>query len=620
MDRRESIDWAARLAGSEDDVARVECIAQWILQVFEDYYLGYREMPWQARAAFEQRNYARSVEISRVRLSLYSEHVHALGGRLKAGFPWLLDAEAMWGDIERRYLELVADRYDQDLAYAFSHSVRRNLYRGEWRPVEYAFIEADEPPTENLDRVLARFPGGARIAPAAIEAILDIPGFSAPWRDRSSDARAVAARLDEELEQEPGGSSAVECIEMINAGFYRARGAYLVGRIVRDDATAQPLILALVNSTEGIFVDAVLTSEADAHNLFSSTLANLHVTSDHYHELCAFLFRIMPQRPLGLHYSTIGYNHVGKVAVMNELRREIRSGRGVLRTAVGFRGTVAIGFASPGSDYNLKVIRDQPTAEYKWGEYPGLEAVLRKYSRVHEINRTGSMLDNIIYYNLTLDRDWFDPELLDELLRDASRSVTIRDGRVALKHLIVQRKVTPLPVFLETATPEDAERAVINLGHCIKNNAAANVFNKDLDGRNYGVSRYLKVYLFDYDALEPFTEVRIRSNRDRIDGEEDLPDWVFEDGVIFLPEEIETGLRIADRSLRERFRQVHGELLTTGYWEGVQHDLHQGRILTVFNYPDERRLRRWARRRGDLPAPGLTGVNISDTDSGHTVR
>ena len=50
----------------------------------------------------------------------------------------------------------------------------------------------------------------------------------------------------------------------------------------------------------------------------------------------------------------------------------------------------------------------------------------------------------------------------------------------------------PLHLYLENAPPADAERAIVNLGYCIKNNAAANIFNKDLDARNYGVSPYGK--------------------------------------------------------------------------------------------------------------------------------
>ncbi len=61
------------------------------------------------------------------------------------------------------------------------------------------------------------------------------------------------------------------------------------------------------------------------------------------------------------------------------------------------------------------MIRDHPTASYKWGEFPGVAAVIDKYRLVHEINRAGSMLDNVMYFNLRLDRDMFDPALLDEL-------------------------------------------------------------------------------------------------------------------------------------------------------------------------------------------------------------
>ncbi|MCK5274855.1 MAG: bifunctional isocitrate dehydrogenase kinase/phosphatase, partial [Alphaproteobacteria bacterium] len=339
------------------------------------------------------------------------------------------------------------------------------------------------------------------------------------------------------------------------------------------------------------FVDAVLTGEADVHNLFSSTLANFHVTIPHYHELAAFLYSIMPQRPLGLHYSTFGVNHLGKVAVVEELRRELMATGELYNVAVGFPGTVAIGFSAPSSDYVLKVIRDEPTEHYKWGEFDGIPTVLSKYSRVHEINRTGSMLDNLIYYNIRLDKGWFAPALMEELLEFAGETVTEQGGYLVFKHLIVQTKMIPLPVFLETASPQDAHTAVINLGHCIRNNAAANIFNKDLDGRNYGVSRFLKVYLFDYDAVEPLTDIKIRTNQDRFDGEEDPPDWFFETGYVFLPEETDVGLRIPDRALQDLFREEHGELMTLDYWEGVQRALQKGLVPRLRVYPDETRLR-----------------------------
>ena len=261
-------------------------------------------------------------------------------------------------------------------------------------------------------------------------------------------------------------------------------------------------------------------------------------------------------------------------------------------TAIGFQGTVAIGFQSFNSSYSLKVIRNKPTEQYKWGKFDGIESVLSKYSRVHQINRTGSMLDNIIYYNVKLHRDWFSPLLVQELLRNASESVVLHDDSILFKHLIVQRRVTPLPVYLTTASQVEKEKVMVNLGHCIKNNTAANIFNKDLDARNYGVSRYQKIYLFDYDALELFTDVKIRTNQERIEGEEDVPEWFFEDGAVFLPEEIESGLRIQDRALRRFFRKVHGDLMQPEYWEEIQDQLRQERVPPVRVYPEENKLKR----------------------------
>lgn len=576
-----------RIADAGDIGKKVALTSEWMLREFTAYYIESRGIPARAKRAFESRDHATSLELSKRRLALYSIGIEALGRELREVFPEVANDETLWRAVEERYLPLIEGRYEADLAFAFMNSVKRKIHQGEWQPVEYSFQEVEAPAEEISAEVVRRFPGDKVVDADMIARILDIPGFCRSYADRSRDAALVAERLNATVDAR---GAVMICMEMINAGFFRNRGGYIVGRVVVEHDRPFPFIIALLNGDDGVYVDAVLCSEADAHNIFSSTLANFHVTNNHYHELSEFLHSIMPKRPLGLHYSTIGFNHVGKVAVMNELRNELAGSDEVLDTAVGFRGTVAIGFSSPASDYNLKVIRDKPTASYKWGRFDGVDSVMKKYSRVHEINRTGSMLDNIIYYNLKLDRAWFDASLLDELLNEASQTVSLRGDAVILKHLIVQRRMTPLPVFLETASPSQAESAIVNLGDCIKNNAAANIFNKDLDARNYGVSRFLKVYLYDYDALEPFTDVKIRSNEGRIDGEEDPPDWFFEDGVVFLPEEIEAGLMIADRRLRRLFREAHGDLLTVEYWQRIQDDLRAGRVPSARIYPKSREL------------------------------
>ncbi|MCP4875148.1 MAG: bifunctional isocitrate dehydrogenase kinase/phosphatase [Gammaproteobacteria bacterium] len=579
-----------RMVGASRREDRIRITADWILMQFDEFYSEFLRVPYQAKTAFEQQHHSTSIWLSRHRLSLYSSYIHRMGAYLQAIQPNISVDASFLNQLEEHFWRMIEPRYESDVAYAFMHSIRRMVYRDEWKPVEYSTFGFAESSDKYPVELLRQFPVEGQVSPALIEQILKlIPEFAQQYRDISGDSAAITWRINR-LAGRRGAN--IETLEMIDAGFYRNRGAYLVGKIKFDNNSYAPLIMALLNSSGGIYCDAVILDQHLAHNLFSSTLANFHVTTSYYHELSAYLHSLMPHRALGLNYSTIGYNHVGKVAVINELKHEVATTGGVLDTAIGEAGTVAIGFAGPQSAYNLKVIRNHPTKGYKWGEFEGIDSVKEKYSRVHEINRTGSMLDNIIYFNIALERNLFAESLLEELLQEASETVTLQRDMIVFKYLIVQPRMTPLPVFLENAAEREVRIVIESLGDCIKNNAAANIFNKDLDARNYGVSHFLKVYLYDYDALEVMVDVKIRSNTDRFDGEEDIPDWYFEDGVIFLPEEIEAGLCIRDREQRQIFREMHGDLLRTQYWEELQTELSQDLVPAIKVYPDTCKLQR----------------------------
>ncbi len=569
---------------------RARLIAKIILAVFNDYYSRSRRIPFDAKLAFERRDWPSTFRLSRDRLSIYTISIDRALPVLEAGAPELREDETFWSDIERYYDELIASRYEADLAFAFINSVRRKLYSDLWKPVQYS------PPKGMVRRGTLDVPTLVTISatvPVTSETVREMLAAGGPTARRGAPGGGGGGGRDR-ITLAAMARGATEGSElklvMVNAGFYRNRGCYLVGRLAVPGHGIHPLTIALLNEPDGVFVDAVLTESDDLQYVFSSTLANLHVTNPNFHELAQFLFSLMPKRPLGLHYSTIGFNHIGKVAVINEIEREHRRTGERLDTAVGFRGTVAIGFSMPSSRYVMKVIRDEPTADYKWGTFPGVEAVIEKYRLVHYMDRAGSMLDNIIYYNITLDAGMFASDLVDELVQAAPGCVARHGDQLIFRHLIVQPKMIPMPVFLATASPDDARVAVQNLGTCIKNNAAANVFNKDLDGRNYGVSPIRKVYLFDYDAVEPLTEVKVRTNTDRVDGEEDIPDWFFEEGTIFLPEETTVGLRIDDRELRRVFLETHPELMTVDYWTGMQRAIREGKVPKVRAYPLGRRL------------------------------
>jgi isocitrate dehydrogenase kinase/phosphatase len=594
LGRDHASDWVeqcyARLHACADDATRIAAAAQLILAVFDDFYAELCEYPFLAKRAFESVDPQASIRISKERLSLYSRYVAGHGPKIHSAFPALGGNNDLWDVLDRQFSTMIADRYEADIAFSFVHSLRRNITHGMWRPVAYSFPPRSPRRADSLASVFRRLPVRQRIDADLVTAALRAPGFTVPFRDETGDAERIAARVNQLMDGGAFRGQLPVALDVVEAGFLRDLSAFTVGRWVLSDGSFVPFVVALLNSNAGIYADALLHKSSDIHNLFSSALANFHVTTRLYYQTCVFLYSLMPRRPLGLHYSTIGFNHVGKVAILDEINEEMRRSGQKFRPSPGFAGTVAIGFTFDACSYHLKIIRDQPTQAYKWGAFPGVVATIEKYRIVHEINRAGSMLDNVMYFNVQLHREMFDPDLLACICSEAGGSIQVDGDSVFVRSLIVQLKIIPLPMYLETASDSEIRTAIVNLGHCIRNNAATNIFNKDLDSRNYGVGRYGRVFLFDYDAVEKLTDVKIRTNQDREPGEEVVPDWFFEDGTIFLPEELEVGMQFKNDLGRRYFRRENADLMSVQYWQDVQQKLKRDEVLQLRVYPESSKL------------------------------
>ncbi len=571
------------LRSCPSEAERVTKMAKLILAIYDEFYAQLCEYPYRAKRAFETMDTHTSIRISKERLELYSRYIAEHGPRILAAWPALANNATFWEAFDRVFVAMIVDRYEADIAFGFAHSLRRNIDQSLWQPVAYSWPPPSKRRAYSTAAVHRRLPVNGAIDIELIIIALQFPHFSIPFRDLKGDAQRIVTRLQEQFAA--SGDGLPVALDVVEAGFFRDRMAVLVGRWVMPDGRFVAFVVALLNSPEGIYVDALLHRVEDIHDLFSSALANFHVTTRLYYQTCVFLFSLMPRRPFGHHYSTIGFNHVGKVAILNEIIDSVRASGQRLRRSPGAAGTVALGFTLDACQYHLKVIRDHPTTSYKWGEFPGVAAVLEKYRAVHEINRAGSMLDNVMYFNLRLDGELFEPELLEELGREAAGTVQVNSDGVFIRSLIVQMKITPLPVYLATASEDQIELVIRSLGHCIRNNAATDIFNKDLDSRNYGVGRYGRVFLFDYDAVERLTEVKIRTNSEREPGEETVPEWFFEEGVIFLPEELEYGMQLGNDYARRCFRRLNADLLTVEYWQDIQGKLQRGEVPELRMYP-----------------------------------
>jgi isocitrate dehydrogenase kinase/phosphatase len=68
----------------------------------------------------------------------------------------------------------------------------------------------------------------------------------------------------------------------------------------------------------------------------------------------------------------------------------------------------------------------------------------------------------------------------------------------------------PLNIYLQDATPEQMEHAVVEYGNAIKDLVAANIFPGDMLWKNFGVTRHGKVVFYDYDEIEYITDCNFR--------------------------------------------------------------------------------------------------------------
>src|SRR5690606_4893049 len=82
--------------------------------------------------------------------------------------------------------------------------------------------------------------------------------------------------------------------------------------------------------------------------------------------------------------------------------------------------------------------------------------------------------------------------------------------RVHIDLAYVERKLTPLNLFVRSAPHDRAVAALGEYARAIRDLAACNIFPGDLLLKNFGVTRHGRVALYDYDELVELTSITFR--------------------------------------------------------------------------------------------------------------
>lgn len=568
------------------DTRRIQLVARSIVEAFDAYARTFSMITRRAKSRFERREWSGAVADAAERLDLYGVVINRLEADVRATLGARVTDGRVWAAMKLVYSRLIEARPDCEVAETFFNSVTRRIFTtvGVDPAIEYTASNIDSPPPEPPMLAMRTYERTRDVAGLA-EAILSDCRFECEFEDLRRDSLLVARRLTTILKSKRAPSG-VERVEIIPALFFRRKGAYLLGWLDSGDIRL-PLALALLNRGRGIVVDALLTDADDISILFSFARSHFQVDLGPASRLIRNLKVLMPRKTVAELYIALGHHKHGKTELYRDLLRYLRTTQERFIFAPGTHGMVMIVFTLPGYDVVFKVIKDR---------FPAVKPMTPKdvrntYRLVFRSERAGRLVEAQEFEHLELERWRFAPEVVEQFERDADETVEVTADQVVIHHAYMERRVTPLDVFLRQVPEPAAREAVDDYGQAIKDLAANGIFPGELLPKNFGVTRHSRVVCYDYDELSFLTDFTFRAMpAAQFDEDEYGEESWFGVGLRdVFPEEIRRFVGLP-ADLLAILDKAHGDLYNVAFWHEMQARMARGEIVDIFPYHPSRRL------------------------------
>jgi isocitrate dehydrogenase kinase/phosphatase len=562
----------------------VESCAAELARAFVDYNAEFRAITRRAPQRFEASDWKGSQRDAVERIELYGHFITRAVAEMRERLGDNVHERVLWSSIKRRFAELIDNLRDKEFDKTFFNSVTRSTFGTVGLDAAVEFVALDHDPIASIQTQLEPKTYIVRGAlDLLFEEVLSDFRFKTPYRDFERSVKIIADEVRAHFDAQ-GERRQIEKLELIPTVFYQMTRAYLVGRLVGRDFT-RPFVLALKNGDSGVLVDAIMLDESLVSILFSFTRSYFHADITHVGEVVVFLKTILPRKPISELYTVLGRAKQGKTERYRELFRHLQQSADQFIHAPGERGLVMACFTLPSFDVVFKLVRDvfPPSKNTTRAE------ILGKYEMVFKHDRGGRLIDAQEFKKLKFPKSRFAPELLDELLSETASTVHVEGDELLFDHMYIERRMTPLNLYLKTATLPDAERAVLDYGQCIRDLAVTNIFAGDLLLKNFGVTRHGRVIFYDYDELCPVTVCRFRDVPEATSDEDEMrgESWFYVADNDVFPATFMQFLGF-DEHLKTVFSQTHAEVFTAEWWRGIQERLREGDVLEVLPYHKHR--------------------------------
>ncbi|MGB5209384.1 MAG: bifunctional isocitrate dehydrogenase kinase/phosphatase [Gammaproteobacteria bacterium] len=548
---------------------------------FTDYNNDFREITHRARRRFEQRDWQNGHKDAVDRIDLYEKWVQRLVDWLVHRLQTRRQDRQLWKQIKIEFSEMIRDYVDQEFTKTYFSSITRRIFDtvGIDPEVEYIALEARPIESVSQEPVVNAFPVDGYLEVSCQELLIRY-GFDIGWEDLDFSVNFLRSHITDDC-QSRGGIAGLARLEFLRPVFYQGTRAYLVGRMVTRDDDYRPLVVSLRSTAEGVAVDAVLTQPSDVSVLFGFTRSYFHADLETVADAVVFLRSIMPRKPLAELFTVLGRAKQGKTERYRSFFRHLSHSEDSFVHAPGDKGMVMVVFTLPSYDIVFKIIRDQ----FAYPKTVVREDVLEKYQLVFTHDRAGRLVDAQEFRLLDFNPARFEESLLEELLTETADTCRIENQQLVIEHLYIERRLTPLNLYLQQASPEATRLAVIDYGQSIRDLAASNIFPGDLLLKNFGVTRNGRVIFYDYDELCLVTECNFRDMPKAATLEEEMQAeawfYVGEDDV--FPEQFISFLGLEPKHL-DIFMEYHAEILTAAFWRDLKTRHLNGEVIEVLPY------------------------------------
>ena len=581
-------------------------IAQALIEGFDRHYTLFRQTSAEAKQRFEQADWHGQQRAQAQRIEFYDKRVEEAAERLEREFLASLLSSETWQQVKLYYIGLLIEHHQPELAETFFNSVttkilHRSYFKNDFifvRPaVSTEYIENDEPAATPTYR--AYYPSRDTLRETLVR-IVDNYQLKREFEDLGRDVEFVLGALQQQL-----GDVKLRAnfqIQVLASLFYRNKGAYIVGKYI-NGFHETPFALPILHTARAqLVIDAVLFGEDELLLLFSFARAYFMVEMEVPSAYVQFLRSLMPRKPRWEIYNALGLQKQGKNVFYRDFLYHLRHSSDNFRIAPGIKGMVMLVFDLPSFPFVFKVIKDF----YPPQKDTTREQIQGKYLLVKSHDRVGRMADTLEYSNVAFPLQRFEGELLAELKHFCPSLLEEEGDSLVLEHVYIERRMVPLNIYLQEASPEQVRHAVIEYGNAIKDLVSANIFPGDMLWKNFGITRNGKIVFYDYDEIEYLTDCNFRKVPEPRNAEEEMSGevWYTVGPKDVFPETFEPFL-LGNPQIRKVFMEHHPDLLDAAFWQGHKDRILAGHVHDVFPYDRDKRFR----RRG---GPGFSSFESSE--------